>query len=78
MMSGFTIACFFVASIHIIAVEVTIFMLLEFALEPVWVWFFVNEIPSRWTLVGGALVISAVLGRTIAEFRSRGLSGGSV
>ena len=77
VMSGFTSACFIVASRHIIAAEVTIFMLLEFALGPVWVWFFVNEIPSRWTLVGGALVISAVLGRTISEFRSRGLSGGS-
>ena len=77
VMSGFTSACFIVASRHIIAAEVTIFMLLEFALGPVWVWFFVNEIPSRWTLVGGALVISAVLVRTFSEFRSRGLSGGS-
>ena len=77
VMSGFTSACFIVASRHIIAAEVTIFMLLEFALGPVWVWFFVNEIPSRWTLVGGALVISAVLGRTFSEFRSRGVSGGS-
>ena len=75
VMSGFTSACFIVASRHIIAAEVTIFMLLEFALGPVWVWFFVNEIPSRWTLVGGALVISAVLGRTFAELRSRGVSG---
>ena len=56
------------ASRHIVAAELTIFMLLEFALGPVWVWLFVNEIPSRWTLVGGALVISAVLGRSFAEF----------
>ncbi|RZO16301.1 MAG: DMT family transporter [Candidatus Thioglobus sp.] len=75
VMSGFTSACFIVASRHIIAAEVTIFMLLESALAPIWVWFFVNEIPSRWTLVGGALVISAVLGRTFAELRSRGVSG---
>ena len=75
VMSGFTSACFIVASRHIIAAEVTIFMLLESALAPIWVWLFVNEIPSRWTLVGGALVISAVLGRTFAELRSRGVSG---
>ena len=75
LMSGFTSACFIVASRHIIAAEVTIFMLLESALAPIWVWLFVNEIPSRWTLVGGALVISAVLGRTFAELRSRGVSG---
>ena len=74
VMSGFTSACFIVASRHIVAAELTIFMLLEFALGPVWVWIFVNESPSRWTLVGGALVICAVLGRSFTEFRSRGSS----
>jgi len=78
VMSGFTSACFIVASRHIVAAELTIFMLLEFALGPVWVWLFVNESPSRWTLVGGALVICAVLGRSFAEFRSRGSSGHAV
>ena len=74
VMSGFTSACFIVASRRMVAAELTIFMLLEFALGPVWVWLFVNESPSRWTLVGGALVICAVLGRSFAEFRSRGSS----
>ena len=74
VMSGFTSACFIVASRHIVAAELTIFMLLEFALGPVWVWLFVNESPSRWTLVGGGLVICAVLGRSFTEFRSRGSS----
>ena len=71
VMSGFTSASFIVASRHIVAAELTIFMLLEFALGPVWVWLFVNEIPSKWTLAGGALVIVAVLGRSILELRAR-------
>ena len=71
VMSGFTSASFIVASRHIIAAELTIFMLLEFALGPVWVWLFVNEIPSKWTLAGGALAIVAVLGRSILELRAR-------
>ena len=71
VMSGFTSASFIVASRHIIAAELTIFMLLEFALGPVWVWLFVNEIPSKWTLAGGGLVIVAVLGRSILELRAR-------
>jgi drug/metabolite transporter (DMT)-like permease len=71
VMSGFTSACFIVASRHIAAAELTIFMLLEFALGPIWVWLFINEVPSRWTLTGGALVISAVLARSWMEFRSR-------
>ena len=77
VMSGFTSAVFIFASRHVVAAELTLFMLLEFALGPVWVWLFINEIPSRWTLVGGVLVISALVGRSLSEFRSPGLSGSS-
>ena len=77
VMSGFTSAVFIFASRHVVAAELTLFMLLEFALDPVWVWLFINEIPSRWTLVGGVLVISALVGRSLSEFRSPGLSGSS-
>ena len=77
VMSGFTSAVFIFASRHVVAVELTLFMLLEFALGPVWVWLFVNEIPSRWTLVGGVLVISALIGRSLSEFRSHGSSRSS-
>lgn len=77
VMSGFTSAVFIFASRHVVAAELTLFMLLEFALGPVWVWLFVNEIPSRWTLVGGVLVISALVGRSLSEFRSRGPSRSS-
>ena len=51
------------------AAELTLFMLLEFALGPVWVWLFVNEIPSRWTLLGGSLVVAAVITRALVEWR---------
>ena len=77
VMSGFTSAVFIFASRHVVAAELTLFMLVEFALGPVWVWLFINEIPSRWTLVGGVLVISALVGRSLSEFRSPGLSGSS-
>ena len=77
VMSGFTSAVFIFASRHVVAAELTLFMLLEFALGPVWVWLFINEIPSRWTLVGGVLVISALVGRSLSEFRSPGFSGSS-
>ena len=36
-------------------------MLLEFSLGPVWVWFFLNEIISIQTTVGGIIVISSVI-----------------
>lgn len=61
VLSGFTSICFVIASRHIAAAEVTVLMLLEFSLGPLWVWMFVHEVPSRWTLFGGGLVMLAVL-----------------
>ena len=71
ILSGFTSVCFIVASRHILAAEVTLFMLLEFALGPIWVWLFVNEVPSQWTLLGGALVIAAIIVRSLLELRQQ-------
>ena len=39
-------AVYIVASRHFVAAELTLFMLLEFALGPIWVWLFLNEIPG--------------------------------
>ena len=41
--------------------QVPLLALAETALSPLWVWLFVNEIPARNTLMGGALVLCAVL-----------------
>ena len=49
----------------------TVLMLLEFALGPIWVWLFINEMPARLTLFGGALVVVAVVARAFVEFRQR-------
>ena len=49
-----------IASRHLFAAKLTIFMPLEFTLGPSWVWIFVSEVPSSWTLVGGIIVILAV------------------
>jgi len=42
-------------------------MLIEFALGPIWVWWFVGEVPSRWTLIGGGVIIFSVAVRAILE-----------
>ena len=60
---------FVVASKHLLAAELTLFMLLEFTFGPIWVWIFLNEIPSTWTLLGGIVVISAVIVKSIVELR---------
>ena len=58
------------ASRHLFAAELTLFMLLEFTLGPLWVWIFVSETPSSWTMFGGSMVILAVFVKTVSEFRN--------
>ena len=60
---------FIIAAKHLFAAELTLFMLLEFTLGPIWVWIFVNEVPTSWTLVGGSIVISAVFLKSVSELR---------
>ena len=69
VLSGFANWMFIIASRHLVAAEVTLFMLLEFALGPVWVWLVVAEVPSEWTILGGSLVIAAVALRAVLELR---------
>ena len=66
-LSGFVNWMFIIASRHLAAAEVTLIMLLEFALGPIWVWLFIDEIPTRWTLIGGSVIITAVAVRAILE-----------
>ena len=67
VLSGIANFLFLFASRHLAAAEVTLFMLLEFALAPIWVWWVVNETPSLWTVVGGALIMGAVVIRSVIE-----------
>ena len=70
-LSGFVNWTFIVASRHLATAEVTLLMLIEFALGPVWVWLFVDEVPHRWTLIGGGVIIASVAARAILELLNR-------
>jgi drug/metabolite transporter (DMT)-like permease len=60
---------FIFASRHLVAAELTLFMLLEFALGPIWVWVFINEVPTDLTVLGGLVVILSVAIRALFELR---------
>ncbi len=62
---GFSL--FIIASRYLVAAEVTLFSLLELSLAPVWVWFFFGETPVLATLVGGGLIIVAILAKTLFD-----------
>ncbi len=67
LLSGIANWTFIIAARHLAAAEVTLIMLLEFALGPTWVWLFIGEEPSRWALFGGILVIASVAVRALVE-----------
>jgi drug/metabolite transporter (DMT)-like permease len=58
------------------AAEVPLLALTEVVLAPIWVWLWVSEVPGQVTLLGGAVVLAAVLGQAIVRLRrERGLAG---
>jgi drug/metabolite transporter (DMT)-like permease len=51
------------------AAELLLLALVELVAAPIWVWFFVGEVPSTLTLGGGTLVLGAVVGRVLMPAR---------
>jgi len=69
--SGCAHTLFIIASRHLAAAEITLFLLLELALGPLLVWLMFAEQPSAWTLAGGALIVGAVTARAAVELRGQ-------
>jgi drug/metabolite transporter (DMT)-like permease len=44
---------------------------IEPALNPVWVFFFLGERPSRWALLGGTIIIVAVITHMLLDARGK-------
>jgi drug/metabolite transporter (DMT)-like permease len=58
----------FSAGVQLIpAAEAGLASVLETALAPIGVWLAVGEVPSRLALIGGGIVMIAVLGHLVAE-----------
>ena len=52
--------------------EVAMFYLLETVLAPIWVWMIFAETPTRNSLIGGSIVIGALLAHTVWQLRDNG------
>jgi drug/metabolite transporter (DMT)-like permease len=57
------------------AVEASLLMMIEPALNPLWVWMIHGESPSRLALAGGAVILAASIGRAVADRAPRDLAG---
>ena len=69
LLSGTVHVIFTWASRHVPGAELTLLILIEFILSPMWVWLAIDERPSPAALAGGALVLASVASRAIASFR---------
>jgi len=58
---------------HVPALEVSLLLLVEPVLTPVWAWLVLSEVPGPLALVGGAIVIAA----TVVYTRRRGRAAGA-
>lgn len=58
-----------IGSRRVPAAQVSLFILTEPILAPIWVWVFVDEVPGNFTLLGGAVVLAAVVAQSIHGIR---------
>ena len=65
---GLGLVLFVCGSRHLGAAELGLMSLLETVLAPIWVWLGLGETPDATALVGGSLVVAAVLGLMLAEW----------
>ncbi|HET6221276.1 MAG TPA: EamA family transporter, partial [Dongiaceae bacterium] len=51
---------------HVPAAQVALLLLTEVILAPFWVWLFVGETPTPTALIGGLIVLGAVMAQAVA------------
>ncbi len=71
---GFGLMAYTAGSRYLPAAELALLALTEVILGPIWVWLGVGEVPSRWTLVGGMIMLLAVVWRALYDIRPRSQS----
>lgn len=53
------------------SLDASIIGFIEPLLNPIWVFLFIGETPSKWAILGGIIIISAVILHTLKENRSK-------
>ena len=67
---GLAYVCLTAAIRHLPALEVSLLLLIEPVLNPVWTWILRGEHPGTWTIVGGAIIVSATALRSLHDARA--------
>ena len=66
---GLAYVCFSIGMAGVPAIEASLLLLLEPVLNPVWSWLVHGEVPNRWSLTGGAIILCATAARTLWDAR---------
>jgi drug/metabolite transporter, DME family len=72
---GLAYVCFSIGMAGVPAIEASLLLLLEPVLNPVWSWLVHGEVPNRWSLTGGAIILGATAARTLWDARTTRRSG---
>ncbi|OBZ96204.1 membrane protein [Pararhizobium polonicum] len=62
---------------YLSAPEVGMFYLLETILAPIWIWIVFTEVPTMQTLLGGAVLILALVGHSLWQIRQKSAADAS-
>ena len=55
---------------HLPALDVSLILLLEPVLNPIWTWLVRGEEPGTWALLGGAIIVIATGGKAVNDSRT--------
>ncbi|MEM6461351.1 MAG: DMT family transporter [Pseudomonadota bacterium] len=62
---GVGLVLFTIGSRAVPSAELTLLSLGEVMLAPVWVWLYIGEVPSQFTVVGGSILLAAIIGNAM-------------
>jgi DME family drug/metabolite transporter len=71
---GLAYVCFSIGMAGVPAIEASLLLLLEPVLNPVWSWLVHREVPNRWSLIGGAIILGATALRSLWDASSSRIS----
>lgn len=66
---GFGMVLYVIGSYQIQAAELVLLSLLEIILGPIWAWMFFHESPTSLTLIGGAILFSAIIFQSLSGLK---------
>jgi drug/metabolite transporter (DMT)-like permease len=66
---GLAYVCLTAGIRHLQALEVSLLLLIEPVLNPVWTWILRGESPGTWTIVGGGIILTATALRSLHDAR---------